>query len=169
MIIGSSSSQFLRKTILDAAGSQTRAEYDREYRNNPNSILISIPPGALECKRLFFITWKPDADEEILRQSLVDLMWTVVRHVSSHNFTSMAFPAIGCGKHGCSINIVVETMVSEMKTHLTKRKLPWKVAFIVQSGQEHVYDEFSKQIFRRHDGKVSELRPETIRSILFTF
>ena len=80
-------------------------------------------------------------------------MLAVVHNVISHKFQSIAFPAIGCGEHGCSVNIVVETMVSEIKAQLKKRSLPWKVTFVVQPGREHVYDEFSKQIFRRHDGK----------------
>jgi hypothetical protein len=71
----------------------------------------------------------------------------------SHNFNSIAFPAIGCGQHGCSVHVVVKTMVREMKTQLIKRNLPWTVKFIIQSDQPNIYDEFCKEVLATHHGK----------------
>ena len=81
-------------------------------------------------------------------------MSTVVQNVKAHNFSSIAFPAIGCGQHGCSVDVVVETMVLEMKKHLVKRNLPWTVKFIIQSDQENVYNEFCTQVLNTQDGKM---------------
>ncbi|CAF2766059.1 unnamed protein product [Rotaria sp. Silwood2] len=153
VIIGSSSSNILRKAIIKAAGNETQVVYDLESTTHPNSVLIATPAGALPCKQIFFVKWEPDSDEKILEQSLVDLIYTVVQNVKSHRFTSIALPAIGCGKHGCSIDIVVKTMVLEMKKNLIKRNLPWTVKFVVEPDQENIYDEFRKQVFTTQDGK----------------
>ena len=71
-----------------------------------------------------------------------------------HRYTSMAFPAIGCGGLGCSVQIVVKTMVNEMKAHLKKRNLQWTVKFVITPDQTNVYDEFCKQVLTNHEGKV---------------
>jgi len=70
----------------------------------------------------------------------------VVRNVLSHKYTSIAFPAIGCGEHACSVDVIVKTMVKEMKQRIEKENLPWTVKFIVHPSQQNVYDEFCKQV-----------------------
>ncbi|CAF2236408.1 unnamed protein product, partial [Rotaria magnacalcarata] len=152
VIVGSSSSGILREIIIKAAGKESRMAYDIELKSHPNSVLIAIPSGSLPCKQIFFVKWEPNDNEEILQQSLIDLISTVVQNVISHNFTSVAFPAIGCGKHACSVDIVVKTMVHEMKKHLIQRKLSWTVKFVVNDNQENVYDEFCKQVLTTEDG-----------------
>jgi hypothetical protein len=126
--------------------------YNTEYQNNSNAILISTPPGTLPCKRIFFVKWEPATDEAILRQSLVDLIWTVIQNMIAHKFTSLAFPAIGCGKHGCSVDFVVKTLVKEVKNQLTMRGLPLTVKFVIQPGQQNIYDEFCKQVLTSQEG-----------------
>ncbi|CAF3369067.1 unnamed protein product [Rotaria sp. Silwood2] len=152
VIIGSSSSRILRQTIIKAAGNETQAAYDLELKNHPNFVLMALPSGTLPCRQIFLVKWKPDNDEGILQQSLVDLMHTVVQNVQEHQFTSIAFSAIGCGKHGCSLDIVVKIMVLEMKKHLITRNLPWTVKFVVEPDQENIYDEFCKQVLTIQDG-----------------
>lgn len=132
--------------ILKAAGDQIRSAYSKEDKANPNSLIIITPPGHLRCKKIFFLRWEPDRDDDALRQSIVDLISNVIQSTRSHGFTSMAFPAIGCGDYQCSINIVVKTMVREMKRNIEDRKLPWTVKFIIHPNQPDVYDEFSKQL-----------------------
>ncbi|CAF3559154.1 unnamed protein product [Rotaria socialis] len=152
VIVGSTSSGILTDTIINAAGKESQLAYEMEITNHPNSALIAIPSGSLSCKKIFFVKWEPNDNEEILRQSLIDLISIVVQNVISHKFTSIAFPAIGCGKHACSVDIVVQTMVYEMKKHLIQRKLSWRVKFVVNANQENVYDEFCKQVLTTEDG-----------------
>lgn len=123
VIICSSSSNSLRKAIRRTAGDEVQTTYDIEYKNNANSILISTPPGALHCKRIFFIKWEPDIDEEILRQSFIHMISNVVQHVILHKFSSIAFPTIACGLSGSSVQTVVKTMVLEMKSQLYQEKI----------------------------------------------
>lgn len=142
----------LRKAIIKAAGNEIQIAYDNKYKRNPNSILITTPPGALHCRKIFFIKWEPPSDEEKLQLSLADLLMTVVQNMGSYQFTSVAFPAIGCGQHGCSLHTVVKTMVGEMKAQLLKRDVPWLVKFVIQSDQPNIYDEFCKQVLETPNG-----------------
>ena len=154
VIIGSSSSEILKKAIIKVAGDEVQTAYNAQYKNNPNSVLISTPPGILPCKRIFFVKWQPAKDETILRQSIVDLMWTVIQSVISYKFTSLAFPAIGCGQHGCSVDVVVKTMVKEMRNQLTMRNLSLTVKFVIQPNQQNIYAEFCKQVLATQHGIV---------------
>jgi O-acetyl-ADP-ribose deacetylase (regulator of RNase III) len=142
---------------MNAAGSAVQMAYAKEYENNPNSLIISIPSGQLPCKRIFFFKWRPDIDEEVLQQSIVDFIWNIMQNVVSYKFTSIAFPAIGCGQHDCSKNIVVRTMVKEIKNQLKMRNLPLIVRFVVQPGQAEIYDEFCKQVLSSEEGKAKDL------------
>ncbi|CAF5028989.1 unnamed protein product, partial [Rotaria sp. Silwood1] len=105
VIIGTSSSGFLRQAITEAAGNEVQKAYKKELNNHPNSTLIAVPSGALPCKQIFFVKWEPNDNEDILRQSIIDFISTVVQNMISYKFTSVAFPAIGCGLHGCSTQI----------------------------------------------------------------
>ncbi|UJR24224.1 hypothetical protein I4U23_027191 [Adineta vaga] len=152
VIIGSSSSGILIQSILKAAGLSVERVYNTELQNHPNAILIETPGGFLHCKRIFMVKWEPNSNTEILQYSLMDLISTVIQATNSHKFTSIAFPAIGCGNLACSVDLVVETMVYEMKKCLIQRKLSWTVKFIVEPNQQNIYDEFWTQISKRQDG-----------------
>jgi hypothetical protein len=45
-------------------------------------------------------------------------------------------------------------MVKEVKNQLTMRNLPLTVRFVIQPGQQHIYDEFCKQVLATQDGIV---------------
>ncbi|CAF3968981.1 unnamed protein product [Rotaria sp. Silwood1] len=113
VIIGTSSSVNLKNAILDAAGTAARTAYNAELRKNPQPILISIPSGGLPCKKIFLIKWRPEQDEAKLRKSIADFISNAIKYVIEHGFTSVAFPAIGCGDHQCSTNLVITTMLPE--------------------------------------------------------
>ncbi|CAF3313145.1 unnamed protein product [Rotaria sp. Silwood2] len=147
VIVGSSSSENLRQALIKAAGYQVEHVYNQAYEDNSSSLIISTPSGQLPSKRIFFIKWKPNKDPEILQQSIIDLIWNVMQNVISCNYTSIAFPAIGCGKHVCSVDIIVKTMIREMKKQMHRRKLSCLVKFIIEPNQQNVYDEFCKQLF----------------------
>ncbi|CAF4944171.1 unnamed protein product, partial [Rotaria sp. Silwood1] len=141
-IIGNPPSIALHHTIIEAAGDEVETAYGIEYGRNPNSILISTPPGKLSCQRIFFLKWEPDADDSILRQSIIDFIWNIIQNVISYNYTSIACPAFGCGGYGCSVDIVVKTMVQEIKNQLKTRNLSLTVKFVIRPEQQNIYDEF---------------------------
>lgn len=108
--------------------------------------------GSLPSKGIFFVKWQPDTDDAKLRQSLVDLISIIIQNVISYKVTSLAFPAVGCGQHGCSVHVVVKTLVREMKNQLTIRDLSLAVKFIIQPDQKNVYDEFCRQVLATQKG-----------------
>ncbi|CAF1359103.1 unnamed protein product [Adineta steineri] len=146
VIIGSSSSQILKRAIINAAGDDVQMAYAKEHENNPNSLILSVPSGQLPCKRIFFVKWEPNTDEEALQQSIVDLIWNVIQNAISHKFTSIAFPSIGCGQSSCSKQVIVKTMVREIKNQLKMRNLPLTVKLSIAPDQLEIYDEFCKQV-----------------------
>ena len=140
--------------VFDAAGKGTRQAYERAMRRNANSLLFSTPAGDLPCKEIFFVNWQPDENKELLRQSVVDFVWNVLMNVNAQGHRSMALPAIGCGRFACSVNVVVSTLVSEVKKQIKQRKLTVKVRFVIQPDHQNVYDEFHKQILMSDEGKI---------------
>lgn len=147
--------------MLSAAGEQARTAYSKERKANPNSLIISTPPGYLHCNKIFFLNWEPDRDDDLLRQSIIDMISNVVQSAHAHKFTSLAFPAIGCGDYACSVDIVVKTMVREMKRHLEQRKLAWMVKFIIHPSQQNVYDEFCRQLLTSDHSASTHKIPST--------
>lgn len=136
----------MRHILLKAAGDQAQTAYAKEQTKNPNAAVIITPPGHLQCKKIFFFKWEPNKDKNILRQSIANLISNVVQQVHSQRYTSIAFPALGCGEHACSVDIVVKTIVTEMKQQMETNKLPWTVKFVIHPSQQNVYDEFCKQV-----------------------
>ncbi|CAF5001080.1 unnamed protein product, partial [Rotaria sp. Silwood1] len=132
---------------MKAAGRNIRTAYREQCQKNPNSLIVSLPSGQLSCKQIFFVKWEPDPNEEFLRQSLVDFIWTVIQNIISYKFTSVAFPAIGCGEHGCPVDLVVKTMVKEIKNQLKMRNIPLTVRFVIQPERQNLYEEFSNQLW----------------------
>ena len=153
-IIVSSSSEKLKQTIIQAAGTEVESAYEAEHQRNPKSILISTSPGQLPCKRIYFLKWIPDLDEAVLRQSIYDFISTVIQNIIASHYQSIAFPAIGFGEYHCSSDVVVDTMVSEIKKELRKRALSLTVKFVIQPGKPDVYDLFCKQVLASDKGTV---------------
>ncbi len=154
MIIGNSSSDIIRQSILEVAGCEIQTSYIIELQNNPNSPVITTPPGDLLCKAIFFLQWQPTDDEVTLRQSIVDLIWTVFQNAIPYNFTSIAFPTIRYENFGCNIDNIIRIMVKEMKNQLIKTDLPMTVKFVTHPDQDTIYNEFCKQVLTTQEGNI---------------
>ena len=154
VIVGSSSSDILKEAILNAGGMATRNDHQRHYALDPNAPLISTVPGNLHCKKVFFLKWQPTSDDSALRQSIVDLVSNVIHNVIMSDYKSIAFPAIGCGNHGCSIAVVVETFVKAVKEELRSRKPQLTVKFVIQPDKQNIYNEFCKHLLASDNGKI---------------
>ena len=153
IIVGSSSSDILKDIILSAGGPVLKTEYEQQERLHPDSNLITTGSGLLPCQRVFFVRWKPSADESQLRQSIRSYVSNIIEHAIQSKYGSIALPAIGCGNHDCSIHVVVETMVTAVKSELTNRAVPLTVNFVIQPDKQNVYDEFCKHLFPLDQGE----------------
>jgi hypothetical protein len=52
-------------------------------------------------------------------------------------------------------------MIREIKQQIQKRKLPWKVKFIIQPNQQNIYDEFCRQLLSSDYASVDYQIPST--------
>lgn len=115
-------------------------------------MLISTGPGSLSCQTVLFVRWQPSRDDSGLRRSITSLISNVIAHAAQLHYKSIAIPAIGCGNHDCSIDIVVETMVTTVKTELARSTMVLTVIFVIQPEKQTVYDEFCKHLFTSNQG-----------------
>lgn len=148
MIAASSSSENLTQILLHAAGKDAADSFNQQQKANPNSLIIVTPPGDLRCKQLFFLKWEPNNnnDDELLKQSIDDLIHNLVQNLLSYNFTSIAFPAIGCGEYGFNLNVLIKALVRSFRYQLIKRRLSWTIHFVIEPQHQQIFDEFSRQI-----------------------
>ncbi|CAF3438093.1 unnamed protein product [Rotaria sp. Silwood1] len=146
VIVVSSSSDYLRQIVIMEGGEQVYESYERESITSPNSILISTPPGNLSCKRIFFLKWMPDENENILRQSIADFIWNVIQNVLAYKFDSIAFPPIGCAHHNISTSIIIQTLINQLIYQIKNRNLSLTVKFVILPDQKEIYQEFYQHL-----------------------
>ena len=60
---------------------------------------------------------------------------------------SIAFPVIGCGKIGHSIDVISQVLIEEADRHRQLLKHRISVLFVSESGRTDIYDRFQQQIF----------------------
>ncbi len=138
--------------ILIEAGKEVYEFYEKEKNSNPNCLLISTPPGNLLCKRIFFIKWKPDENENILRQSINDFIWNVIQNVLSYQYESIAFPPIGCGHSNISTQIIIQTLINQLIYQIKNRNLSLTIKFVILPDEHTIYQEFSQQLLTSGQG-----------------
>jgi hypothetical protein len=147
-----SSSELLRQIIIIEGGEEVYQSYQKENEINPNSLLICTPPGNLSCKKIFFIKWKPDENENILRQSIIDFIWNVIQNTLSYHYDSIAFPSIGFGHHNISTQIIIQTMINELINQIKNRNLQLTIKFVILPDQHTIYQQFSQQLLSSEQG-----------------
>ncbi len=136
------------------AGKEVYEVYEKENHSNPNSLLISTPPGNLLCKKIFFLKWKPDENENILRQSINDFIWNVIQNVLSYEYDSIAFPSIGCGHSNISTQIIIQTLIYQLIYQIKNRNLSLIIKFIILPDENQIYQQFSQQILSSKQGLI---------------
>ncbi|CAF1404477.1 unnamed protein product, partial [Didymodactylos carnosus] len=146
-IVICSSSEVLMNFIFEVGGSQMKSLYDSELAKQPkDSSLISIPSsGEIQSKTLYFLPWKPHTDMNLLRQSIEKFVSDAIQQLLNDNLHTIAFPAIGCGKSGCSVDIVAKSMVDEGNRQ-SKLHKDISISFIIQPERTDIFDKFKKYI-----------------------
>jgi len=142
----------LRQIVLIEAGEEVYKAYEKENNCNPNSLLISTIPGNLLCKRIFFLKWKPDENENILRQSINDFIWNVIQNVLSYQYDSIAFPSIGCGHSNISTQIIIQTLINQLIYQIKNRNLSLIIKFIILPDDNQIYQQFYQQLLNSEQG-----------------
>jgi len=112
--------------------------------NSKDSVIAVKASGKLESKQIYFLSWKADSDTNILRKSIEKFVSDAIKKAAQENYRSIAFPAIGCGRFGCSISLVAQAMIEEADRQLLMHSI--SVLFVIQADRVDIYDEFQKQI-----------------------
>ena len=132
-------------SVFKRAGKSLRKAYITKYHEDETSLVFSInTEGKLPSKAIYFVNWYPNGDPNELCQSIAQLVIDVMEKAVRENYQSIAFPAIGCGDFGCSIELVAQTFVKEVHQQLAKHSIV--VSFVIQSDRRDIYNEFQRQI-----------------------
>jgi hypothetical protein len=119
--------------------------YNAELNKNSKASVIAVKAeGQLASKQIYFLPWKVNSDTSILQQSIEKFVSDAIEKAAKEGYQSIAFPAIGCGKYGCSISLVAQAMVEEADRQLLKHGI--LVLFVIQPERTDIFDEFQKQI-----------------------
>jgi hypothetical protein len=140
-----STSEYLFNIICKAAGDSVKTLFNEESKKNPTAPVIAVKAGdQIASKEIFFLQWKANRDTALLRKSIEKFVSDALEHAVKQKYQSIAFPAIGCGKLGCPINVVAQTMVEAAHRQLFNN--PIAVWFVIESTRNDIYDEFQKQV-----------------------
>lgn len=142
VIVAGSASRRLLQTIFRAAGDEVTQTYRQVLSENPEAPLLLVPAGKLPSNIIFIHKWKPNEDEDLLQDSIINLIGFVIQHVIAYDYKSVAIPAIGCGNLAYALDVIVKTMIEETKIQLRRRKSSLKVKFIVEPRRKDLYDAF---------------------------
>ncbi|CAF0989356.1 unnamed protein product [Adineta ricciae] len=146
IIVVCSSSKYLCDAITAKAGFEVQATY-RE-KSAQDELNFETRGGHLPCKRIVFRSWKPSAnDPHILQQSIEQFITSAVTYASRNNFTTIAFPSIGCGQLGYNPKLIAEHMIGEAYKSLkvlTQSRL--SISFVLLPEASTVYDAFADQM-----------------------
>ncbi|UJR19491.1 hypothetical protein I4U23_022620 [Adineta vaga] len=115
VIVVCSSSDGLRESVLRAAGPYVQRAYAQAIRTIPNNEMIVLECSNLPCQRILFLPWIPDQKIIFTEQTIQNFLSTAVKYVLNENYTSVAFPAIGCGQYGCDVDFIARTMINHIK------------------------------------------------------
>ncbi|CAF3834464.1 unnamed protein product [Rotaria sp. Silwood1] len=146
LVVVSSTSKYLCDGILQKAGESVKKEYNTAAKSSPSEI-FEIDSGKLQCRRLLFLTWQINqTSQEAFYQSIRNFVSTAVQHAIKFNHTSIAFPAMGCGKYCFDKSIVAHEMLTEAQRQLLSANVLLQINFIILSDQNDVFEIFKAKL-----------------------
>ncbi|CAF1094066.1 unnamed protein product [Rotaria sordida] len=155
LVVVSSTSEYLRIDILRKAGESVQNEYTTAKKSS-SSELFEIDSGKLQCRRLLFLTWQINqTSQEAFYQSIRNFVNTAIQHAIKFHHTSIAFPAIGCGKYNFDKNIVAHEMLTEAQRQLLSANVLLQINFIILPDQNDVYEIFQAKLESLQKGEHS--------------
>jgi hypothetical protein len=132
-------------SIFQVGGDSVKTPYETEYLQNPTSPIITVAAaGQLTSKKIYFLPWEPNKDATLLIESIKTFVSNAMKKARAENYQSIAFPAIGCGEHGCPISVVAQTIINEIRHQLTSH--PMSIFIVIQPERTDIFNEFQRQI-----------------------
>lgn len=131
--------------ICKAGGDSVSNSYKDQTKNSSTNSFVAVnAAGQLASRRVYFLAWTINSDPSILRQSIQKFVSDAIEAALDHDYRSIAFPAIGCGQYGCSIDLVAQAMIEEACRKSSTYHI--SVLFVIQPERIDVYDQFQKQL-----------------------
>lgn len=122
-----------------------QAQFDEQSKKIPKPSVIAIDAsGQVAAKKIYFLEWKRNNDPAILRKSIETFVSNAIDHAVKEGYQTIVFPAIGCGKFGCSIDVIAQAMVGEAHRKASSNGI--SVSFVIQPDRKDIHDGFQKQI-----------------------
>lgn len=106
-------------------------------KSSKESVISVKASGKLLSKRIYFLAWTANSYRTILKKSIEKFVSDAIEKAGQEKYQTIAFPAIGCGKFGCSINLIAQTMIDEADRQLLKHNI--SVLFVVQLQIEWIF------------------------------
>lgn len=130
---------------MKACGNSFRKSYDTKVKENISDNVHGVKTeNKIPSKEVYFVPWQPNPDQNKLCESLKQLVFETIEKAASQKYTSIAFPAIGCGEYGCSISLIAETLIDVAQEQLNKYRM--KILFVIQADKTDAFEEFQHQI-----------------------
>lgn len=138
VIVISSSSNGLIKSLLGSAGSDVRRKYEEKTASATKTQTFAIKCANLRCREILFIPWSPSQSDVLTEQTIRNFLSEAITYVIDRNYTSVAFPAIGCGQFELDADVVAHTMIDYIKMN----KCSLDITFAIHPDCHSVFDSF---------------------------
>lgn len=154
MIVVCSTSQLLLNDILSKAGPSVQQEYTNATASSQPD-LYEIYGRNLKCRKILFKSWGfRDKTSKAFYQSIRQFVRHSVQCAIKHQHTSIASPAIGCGKINANKNSVAKEMLFEAQQRLLAANVLLQIIFVILPHQKNVFDIFQAELDPLQTGNV---------------
>lgn len=145
MVVVCSTSDDLLEDILGKAGPAV-AEDIREaiQAKHIDSDGYETDGGELLCQRLLFLPWiTRKLDDITIRRSIQSFFTTALQHALKNGYTSLAFPALGCGRLNCEPKLIAEAMLDETQRYANHNL---SILIVMHPEKEDAYEAFCHKL-----------------------
>jgi O-acetyl-ADP-ribose deacetylase (regulator of RNase III) len=146
LVVVSSTSYYLVKSILESAGPSVSKEYNDKV-NKVGPQIAETDGGNLASRKILFLHWDmhtKSADELYL--SIRNFVAQAVQHAIRFYHTSISFPAIGCGKINADMNIIAYAMLVEAQKQMLEANILLQIFFVIEKSQADVFQAFQSTL-----------------------
>jgi O-acetyl-ADP-ribose deacetylase (regulator of RNase III) len=139
---------------MTKAGPSVKQEYaaiDKSLLQGP----LETNAGHLKCRKILFQPWLINREtNEAFYQSIRDFVAQAVEHAIKHQHTSIAVPAIGCGKINADKNAVAREMLYEVQRQLLAANVLPQIIFVILPYEKELFQVFRTQLAHLQNGQL---------------
>lgn len=145
---------YLLDAILAKAGPSVKQEYIEAAKLSPSEP-FETNSGQLLCRKLLFLPWNMDQrSQKAFYQSIRNFVTKAVQYAIKAHHTSIAFPAIGCGKLNFDKNVIANEMLVEAQKQLLTANVLLQIIFVILPEKNDVYEAFQAKLESLQQGRI---------------